>query len=167
MLWANLSFPTQMNDNQSNSPFGTELEPVPEEKRANYSHQKSGSNNYLCRVGSEQSSSRRLSPVPTAVPLPGLAGHIPTHPSHPPPAPFVPRAARGPSLSCRYRGFCGLETSARRRHASSSWARVLGGVRGGMAGSCTKGWAGCAPRGWPPVPQGWWRPGAPLAQSEL
>lgn len=44
----------------------------------------------------------------------------------------------------------GLETSSRRLQASSSCARVLGGGRGGMAGSWTKG---CA---------GWWARRCPL-----
>lgn len=35
-----------------------------------------------------------------------------------------------------------METSSSLRQASSSWAKVLGGGRGGMAGSWTKGWAG-------------------------
>lgn len=50
----------------------------------------------------------------------------------------------------------GLETSSRRLRASSSCARVLGGGRGGMAGSWTKGCAGwCARRCalLPPPPQ--------------
>lgn len=34
-----------------------------------------------------------------------------------------------------YRCFCGFETSSSLRQASSSCARVLGGGRGGMAGS--------------------------------
>ena len=35
-----------------------------------------------------------------------------------------------------------MDTSSNRRQASSSWARVLGGGSGGMAGSWMKGWAG-------------------------
>lgn len=54
-----------------------------------------------------------------------------------------------------YRCFCGLDTSASLRQASSSWANVLGGVSGGMAGSWTKGWAGCTARGWLLLPH-WW-----------
>lgn len=45
-----------------------------------------------------------------------------------------------------------METSSRRRQASSSWARVLGGGRGGMAGSWMKGWAGWWLRRWPQLP---------------
>ena len=35
-----------------------------------------------------------------------------------------------------------VDTSSSRRQASSSWARVLGGGSGGIAGSWMKGWAG-------------------------
>lgn len=52
-----------------------------------------------------------------------------------------------------YRGLVVLvETSSRRRQASSSWARVFGGGSGGMAGSWIKGWAGWWPRRWPQLP---------------
>lgn len=45
-----------------------------------------------------------------------------------------------------------VETSSSRRHASSSCDKVLGGGRGGMAGSWTKGWAGWWLRRWPQLP---------------
>lgn len=52
-----------------------------------------------------------------------------------------------------YRGLVVLvETSSSRRQASSSWARVLGGGRGGMAGSWINGWAGWWLRRWPQLP---------------
>lgn len=45
-----------------------------------------------------------------------------------------------------------VETSSSRRQASSSWAKVLGGGRGGMAGSWMNGWAGWWLRRWPQLP---------------
>lgn len=45
-----------------------------------------------------------------------------------------------------------VETSSSLRQASSSWAKVLGGGRGGMAGSWMKGWAGWWLRRWPQLP---------------
>lgn len=45
-----------------------------------------------------------------------------------------------------------VETSSSLRHASSSCDKVLGGGRGGMAGSWTKGWAGWWLRRWPQLP---------------
>ena len=45
-----------------------------------------------------------------------------------------------------------VETSSSLRQASSSWARVLGGGRGGMAGSWINGWAGWWLRRWPQLP---------------
>lgn len=45
-----------------------------------------------------------------------------------------------------------VETSSSLRHASSSCDKVLGGGRGGMAGSWTKGWAGWWLRRWPQFP---------------
>lgn len=51
-----------------------------------------------------------------------------------------------------YLCFGGLETSSSLRQASSSCARVLGGGRGGIAGSWMKGWPGWWPRRWAPLP---------------
>lgn len=45
-----------------------------------------------------------------------------------------------------YLCFGGLETSSSLRQASSSCAKVLGGGRGGMAGSWMNGWPGWWPR---------------------
>lgn len=45
-----------------------------------------------------------------------------------------------------------VETSSSLRQASSSWAKVLGGGRGGMAGSWMNGWAGWWLRRWPQLP---------------
>lgn len=56
------------------------------------------------------------------------------------------------SQSVTHRCFCGFETSSSLRRASSSCARVLGGGRGGMAGSWMKGWPGWWPRRWGPLP---------------
>lgn len=89
------------------------------------------------------------------------------------PDPSEPVRAAGPQgmgpLACpapdccglsTHRCFGGLDTSASRRHASSSWARVLGGVRGGTAESWVQaGWARGTVRGCPvPPPHRWWRP---------
>lgn len=69
-----------------------------------------------------------------------------------------------------HRCFGGFDTSASLRQASSSCARVLGGGRGGIAGSWVKGWARGVVRGCPPLPHRWCRlirsPGDPRADSK-
>lgn len=45
-------------------------------------------------------------------------------------------------VECLCLGGLETEASSSLRQASSSWDRVLGGGRGGMAGSWMKGWAG-------------------------
>lgn len=75
---------------------------------------------------------------------------LPVHALHPQRQPSASDAA--PTHRC----FGGLDTSASLRQASSSWARVLGGVRGGTAGSWVNRWARVAARECPPLPPHRW-----------
>lgn len=72
------------------------------------------------------------------------------HALHPQRQPFVSDTAS------THRCFGGLDTSASLRQASSSWARVLGGVRGGIAGSWVNRWARAAVRECPLLPPHRW-----------
>lgn len=148
-----------MNDNQSNSPFGTELEPVPEEKQANYSHQKSGSNNYWCRcrVGSEHRAhppggchlSPRLSlcldrqdtstPTPASLPQPRL-------PSLPCPLPWLLRLGDLGQAATRF----------------LQLGQGVGGRQGGHGGVLHEGVGGLCPAGVAACPPGVVAAGGPL-----